>query len=193
MEYFFMFLLFFIIFICSGIGLEKVLHPDRDAFECARKFRGDLQKFVHILFGSEAQRHVFDPSLSEAFSRILADYCHDAFPPSYQTLIQDGAPFIGIGFVPKAKYTPDEINTLCRLLSLKFKQYLQAYGLNWKFFSVYHVSDDCIQIRLYYTEFSSDSQAFFRQYRVAVKQKSAPDFGVLRDEALDKELNRVRR
>lgn len=192
MEYVVILLLLFIAFICSGIGLEKVLHPDRDAFECARKFRGDLQKFVHILFGSEAQRHVFDPSLNEAFSRILADYSHDAFPPSYQTLFQDGAPFIGIGFVPKAKYTSEELNTLCKLLSLKFRQYLQAYGLNWKLFPVYHISDDCIQIRLYYNEFASDSQAFFRQYRVAVKQKSAPDFGVLRDEALDKELNRVR-
>ena len=192
MEYLITLFIIIILFITFGIGLEKAVHSNLDIFECTRRFKVDTGKLLHILFGSEAQRHVFDASLSEAFSQVLKDYCHDAFPPSYQNLFHDGVPYIGISFVPKRQYTREDVNRLCQLLCLKFRQYIQAYGLNWKVFTAFHLLDETVQVRVYYTEFSTDVQPFFKHYRIAVKHRTAHDFGLLRDEALEKELNHVK-
>lgn len=171
------------------IGCEKIIHPKFDLAECTRKFKADLGKILHVLFGSNTERHIFDTSLWEHFLEILKEYVHDAFTPSCQADFYDGTPRICISFVPNRELAPNDLNRLCKLLCLKLSQYLQLYGLHWRLFAEYNLLDNTVVVNLYYAEFKEDFQPFLKRYRIAVRRKAAGGYGVLHDEALDKEIN----
>jgi len=147
---------------------------------------------LSILFSTEVQRHIFDESLTENFLKILDGHYHNAFEPNFQAVFFEGVPVIRISFVPVRPFTEEELQKLCRLLSLKFRQYCQNSGLSWRHFVEYHLMGDGIVLNLYYCEFKSDYQSFMRRYRVSIREKANRDFGVLRDENLDKELKNVK-
>lgn len=168
---------------------ESIAHPQYSLAECTRKFKADAGAIVSVLFSSDPVRHIFDASLWENFLAILKEYCHDAFTPAYQAEFFDGTPRIQISFVPSRALNVEELNRLCKLLCLKLRQYLHAYGLSWRMFGEYHVLNGTVVIYLYYSEFKEDLQPFLKRYRLAVKNKVSADHGVLHDEELDREIN----
>jgi len=184
--------IFFICIIILGISIEKIFHPNFNATEATRAFKKDLGSIVSILFSKDISRHNFDASLWEYFLAILKEYLHAAFTPAFQADFYDGTPRISITFVPNHELTKEELNRLCKLLCLKFSQYLQLYGLCWRLFAEYHVLDGTVMINIFYAEFKEDLQPFLKRYRIAVKRKATGSCGVLRDESLDKEINHVK-
>ena len=174
------------------IGGVKMTHQNYDLAECARKFKADLGRVLSVLFSGDNARHIFDMSFWENCLKILAEYCHDAFPPECLAEYYDGTPRIRFSFVPTRKLSAEELNQLCKLLCLKSRQYIQLYGLSWRMFSEYHVLDGSIAINIYYSECKEDLQPFFKRYRIAVKHASTDNQGVLHDEELDREINYAR-
>ncbi len=185
----FMVLLSIALILGACIGCEKVVHPKLDLAECTRKFKSDLLRILSVLFSGDNARHIFDASLWEHFLVILKEYHHDAFTPTCQAGFFDGTPRLCISFVPNRELAADDLNRLCKLLCLKFSQYLQLYGLCWQHFAEYSILDGTMRINLYYAEFKEDIQPFFKRYRIAVNRRAAGGYGVLHDEALDKEIN----
>ncbi len=174
------------------VGGVKMTHPNYDLAECTRKFKADLGRVLSVLFSGDNARHIFGMSFWENCLKILAEYCHDAFPPECLADYYDGTPRIRFSFVPNRKLSAEELNQLCKLLCLKSRQYLQLYGLSWRMFSEYHVLDGSITISIYYSEQKEDLQPFFKRYRIAVKHASTDNQGVLHDEELDREINYAR-
>lgn len=188
---------FIVLFMVAGIiaaciGGVKVGHPNYDLAECTRKFKTDSGRILSVLFNSNTARHVFDLSFWENCLNILSEYCHDAFQPTYMADYYDGTPRIRFSFVPSHKLTSEELGRLGMLLCLKFRHYLQLYGLSWRMFSEYHVLDGSVAIYIYYSEHKEDLQPFLKRYRIAVKHVSTDNQGVLHDEELDREINYVK-
>lgn len=170
---------------------EKIAHPNYNPAECTRKFKTDFSGIVSVLFSSNYKRHIFDASLCENIQKVLKEYCHDAFEPSFSADFYDGTPRIHIAFVPCREFASDELSRLVKLLRLKLNQYLQIYGLCWRTFGEYHVLDDTVTVYIYYSEHKEDLQPFLKRYRIAVKHKTTASQGVLHDEELDREINYV--
>lgn len=180
------------IILAACIGCEKVVHPNNDLAECTRQFKSDFGRVLGVLFSDNNTRHVFDASLWEHFLGILREYHHEAFTPTWQARFFDGTPQLCIFFVPNRELAAGDLNRLCKLLCLKFSQYLSLYGLSWRLFSEYTILDGTISVNLFYAEFREDLQPFFKQYHIAVRRKATGGYGVLHDEELDKEVNYAR-
>ena len=185
----FMVLLSIALILAACIGCEKVVHPKLDLAECTRKFKSDLLRILSVLFSGDNARHIFDASLWEHFLVIFKEYHHDAFTPTCQAGFFDGTPRLCISFVPNRELAADDLNRLCKLLCLKMNQYLMLYGLHWRIFSEYSLMDGTAYVNIFYAEFKEDIPPFLKRYRIAVRRKAAGGYGVLHDEALDREIN----
>lgn len=185
-----------VLFLCGFIGVgimvEKVRHPNFNLAESTRHFKKDLSCIISVLFSGDTVRHIFDASLWENFLKILEEYHHNAFTPACQVDFYDGTPRLCITFVPNRELNAEELSRLCKLLCLKFRQYLQLYGLCWRLFPEYHVLNGTVIINIFYSEFKDDLQPFLKRYRIAVKHKTVDNYGVLHDDSLDKEINHAR-
>lgn len=183
---------FSIIFCCLlilmlGILLEYLFHPDYSVTQCARALRKAIHDVLVGLFGNST-RHVFDDHLESGFWKIIDGYRDPAFDPAFKVDFIQEIPCIKINFVSKDILQEDELNKLSRSIRLKFSQYLCGYNLNWLFFTEYHTNDTQVNVILFYSELDEDRQPLMKRYRQVVRLKSTPENGVLRDDALDKEL-----
>ena len=55
----------------------------------------------------------------------------------------------------------------------------------------FETGQDYVRIYLYYQEFPEDRENFERRYRETIREKVGVDFGYLRDDELDKEMENV--
>ena len=181
------FFFFIVAVILTGLAVEKALHPDYPATECARALRKTIHDVLVGLFGNST-RHVFDDHLESGFWKIIDGYRDPAFDPAFKAEFIQEVPCVIINFVSKDVLQEDELNKLSRSIRLKFSHYLCGYNLNWLFFTEYHTNDTQVKVILFYSELDEDRQPLMKRYRQVIRLKSTPDNGVLRDEALDREL-----
>lgn len=184
--------IFSIVFCCLlilvlGILFEYLLHPEYSVTECARSLKATVYAALVGLFGS-ATRHTFDDSLETGLLKTISAYRNTAFEPTLKAAFLNQVPCIVISFISNDILPEEELSKINRLIRLKFSHYLSGYNKAWHYFTVYHTADNFIKFFIFYSELPEDKQAFFKHYQREVKQKSTPSHGILRDEALDKEL-----
>lgn len=102
-----------------------------------------------------------------------------------------GTPMVGITFTPKKVMTKDEVTDLTRILLERFRNYLRNMGLNWLSFGCFTNYRRCVEIYLYYAEFPEDMDNFRGRYLDTIAEPEKKDYGILRDEELERELTRV--
>lgn len=102
-----------------------------------------------------------------------------------------GTPMVGIAFTPKKAMTKDEVEDLTRILLERFRNYLRNMGFNWPSFGCFTNYRRCVEIYLYYAEFPEDMDNFRGRYLDTIAEPEKKDYGILRDDELERELTRV--
>jgi hypothetical protein len=174
-----------------GLLIEKMEHPDYNIEEIMYVFKQDLKKILKALFSVEPQRHVFDVTLANDFRQLTKPYAKAGFEIEVGNDIFRNVPVVGIKFVPEHEMDESEIQELIHFLSIKFREYLSFYWLNWRFFVSYSVGTEYIIIYIYYAELAQDYDPFRNVYRQIVRNNVDKTSGYLRDKELEDELKNV--
>lgn len=176
-----------LLFLALGVSFEYLLHPNYSVTQCARSLRETICGML-VGFFSNSTRHTFDDSLEEGFAKIIAEYKNPAFEPSFKAGFIQKIPCIILEFISTDILSEEDLNKISRLIKIKFSHYLLGCGFSWHFFVEYHTQDNAVKIIMFYSELKEDKELFLKRYRQVVRLKSTPQNGVLRDDALDREL-----
>ncbi|NFO34608.1 hypothetical protein FDB37_13485 [Clostridium botulinum] len=183
-----------IILICLvvlGLIIEKLMHFDYDVTGVTMALKQDFKKFVKAVFSESHIRHIFDVTLTNDIKMVIKPYVKAGFEIQLINKLFRNVPVVGIRFVPDHELEEVELQELIRLLLIKFREYMDYYGLNWKVFVTYSVGRDYVDVYIYYAEWECDIHPFANVYRQTVLQKINKSGGILRDEELEAELKHV--
>ena len=191
----FKFIVMIILFIIVGLLVEKILHPSFSLSETTYKLKEDIRTVIKCFFEEKREekvaRHIFSPRLSDELKKVVSPYSNTAFDIGTVNTIHSGTPYIGIHFVPKEKMDMEKLNEVTRLTLLKFRHYLRSYQLSWRTFACFSSGQDYVNIFIYYEELPEDSECFNYRYKMTIIETSTPDYGILQDDELNKELANV--
>lgn len=185
------FLFFLFLFFCFCFFVEAYRNPNFSGTKLLKKLFMDILKLLKSLFDSEKSRHQFDGLLGEDFRGIVKPYAHPCFAVQCSNVIFRNVPAIFIRFVASQKLDDDELQTIARLVHLKFKDYLKFYSLNWLSFLTYSEGEDFYTVCIYYAEFPDDIMPFRNMYRRQIREVSNAGGTMIYDDDLEKELRDV--
>lgn len=175
-----------------GVALVACAHPKCSLSENIRIFKKNVYIGLRTFFSTEVMRHEFEIPLVDDLIKVFSGIHHTAFTPVFQRDFIENVPVFKISLVLSKKLEQDEYLNLCRLVQLKFSEYLELNRFNWMHFIEYHVVNETLVLYIFYSEFKEDAQPFKNRYHKMVRRLASKDFGVLRDEALEKELKDVK-
>lgn len=171
--------------------VEKLLHMSFSLEQLVHQLKSDIKIVVKALMSKPVTRHKFNSRLAEELRCVARPYSNTAFDIDVGAYFDSGTPFIGIHLVPHHQMEVEELNEVTNLLLLKFRRYLLVKSLNWKTFACFSSGHDFVNVYLYYAEIPDDIENFMHRYRATIKEKVAPDYGILQDDDLNKELKNV--
>lgn len=174
-----------------GLLVEKMLHQEYSLTQLTQSLKKDVTSVLQVLFSKEEIRHNVDVCLYEELRKAVFPFTEETFEIDVVQASNGGTPCVGISLVPKQDISAEDINRLTQLALLKFRKYLWTRDLKWKNFGCYAIMGQFIYVYLYYSEFDRDWENFSYRYKVSIKEKQNIEFGVLKDDALDKELENV--
>lgn len=172
-----------------GLLIEKMVHNEYSLYQLTQQLRKDMVTIIKALLGKPV-RHIFHPQLAEEFKKVVKPYVNPAFETGAYCDYNYKPPFVGIQFVPNHLLESEELIELCDLLLLKFRQYLAINNFNWRNFVYFNTGQNYINVYIYYEELPEDTEPFLERYRMALREKVTPDYGMVYDEELDKELEK---
>lgn len=174
-----------------GLCVEKLFHPSADVTKTVYLLKRDIVKVVKAFVSQEKIRHIFEEDFLERIKNVVKQYSAVGMDIDVLPLYHDGLYFIAVQFVPDRCFTVEELETITNRVKILFRRYLCKKQMRWRIFPCFESSQEYVRIYLYYEEFIEDRDVFERRYRESVKEKVGKDFGYLRDEDLDKELENV--
>lgn len=174
-----------------GLLTEKLFRPKADLKGCMHHLKADVCTVAVALCTKPKVRQIFDADFSDKCKCIVAPYSAVGMDIDTRQGNIAGAPCLGVQFVPNKKLDVQELQTVTDHLKIKCRRHLDINNLPWRIFAVYTAGPEYVRIYVYYEEFPEDKDAFESRYRAAVKEAVGQDFGCLRDEDLDKELNLI--
>lgn len=177
-----------------GLCLEKAIHMEADISKCVYLLKADICKIIEALFTKEKIRYVIEAGFLDKLRKIAEPFGAvgmDIYVKQIWNAWNAGLYLIALQFVSKTKMDEQELQRITDLLKIAFRRYLDIKGLPWRNFACYESGPDGVVVYLYYEEFPEDRVAFETRYRELVKEKAGLDFGCLRDDDLDKELNSI--
>ncbi|GLB29155.1 hypothetical protein LAD12857_10780 [Lacrimispora amygdalina] len=183
-------LMILLLLLCIGLLFEKLLHNEFSLYQVSSQLKKDVSTIIKAICSQEVNRHVFESQFAEELRKIAKPYSHPQFEIGVLTGFNFGAPFIGIHFVPRHTMEADELTEVTNLLLLKFRRYLLVNNLSWKTFSCFTNGQYSVNVYLYYAELPADMVNFKHRYKMILREKISPDYGVLQDDQLNEELNK---
>lgn len=180
-----------ILLIILALLVEKALHMSYSLKQVVYQLKKDIKSIVKYLMTPEIVRHTFDITLQDEFRNVVIPYKHEAFEIEFDSRLIQNVPTIRIRFVPKRKFDTEELIELSNLLLLKLRRYLCILNLKWNTFVDYRTDENYVYVNLHYAELEEDCKNIILLYNQSIRQKSDIDYGVLRDDELNKELKNV--
>lgn len=174
-----------------GLLIEKLFHPKYDISECTHSLKKDIGKVIKALCTKPKVRRVFDADFCDECKCIVAPFSAAGMDIDICQVDINGAPGLGVQFVPNKQMDVQELQTVTDRLKIKCRRYLAINNLPWRTFAVYSAGPNYVRIYVHYEEFPEDTAAFEKRYKAVVKEAVGQDFGCLRDEELDKQLSNI--
>ncbi len=174
-----------------GLLLEKLFRPKADLKGCVYQLKADACTIAVALCTKAKVRQVFNEDFWDECKCIVAPYSAAGMDIDTRQGDINGAPCLGIQFVPNKKLDVQELQTVTDRLKIKCRRHLAKNNLPWRTFAVYSAGPEYVRIYIYYEEFPEDKAAFESRYRATVKEAVGQDFGCLRDEDLDRQLGNI--
>lgn len=184
-------LLIIVLLFFLALLMEKLLHMSYTLEQVVYQLKSDIGIVAKALTSKEVVRHIFNTQLAEELRNVARPYSNTAFDIDVGAYFNSGTPFVGVHFIPHHKLEVEELNQVANLLLLKFRRYLLINALNWKTFTCFSSGHNFVKVYLYYAEMPEDIESFMYRYRMTIKEKVAPDYGILQDDELNKELENV--
>lgn len=193
-----------IIFVTVALlGTEKFMHTNETSVEKLTQyllrdilgfFKG-IKNFVCEHFQKQPEYHFFEESLQNDLQNVVSDYAATGLEVKCSVCTdadaKNPARCIRIEFSAQRVYSNDKINEIASLALKKFRNYLQARGLNWKTFSAYTYNKNEIIIYLYFAEFPNEEKFLLHRYEIKRKEVQFNMGGIITDDKLDEELSDV--
>lgn len=183
--------LLIVLFFVFAMTMEKLFHMSYSLEQLVYQLKSDIGLVLKALTSKPIVRHQFNLQLAQELKNVARPYTNIAFDIDVGASFNSGTPFVGIHFIPNNKFEVNELNEITGLLLLKFRRYLFVNGLHWRTFACFSSGHDFTNIYLYYAEVPEDIENFLYRYRMTIREKVAPDYGVLQDDELNKELENV--
>lgn len=172
--------------------VEVVRFPNESFLGLCSRLRADIASIYNAFCSTPVIRHVFDITLCNDLRLIVHPYAKKGFDIILFNNLDNGVPFVGIQFVPAHLLEESELQELAQFVKLKFREYLNFYGLGWSNFVTYTVGADYANFYIYYAEYGSDFLYFRSLYHAVVRKATGnTNSGILIDAELEEELKDV--
>ena len=178
----------FIILVGTYVFVERRRSPNDGFGGAFKRVLASVWNELKGLTETPKQRYGFDDLFWYGLRNIVEPYAAVGMDIEIYPMMDNGLPYILVQFVPENRLTDQEIGILTERLKIKFRKYLAARCVCWRIFTEYTQCSNNVQIRLNYAEYPEDLQPLTRRYQLALKDRSSSEYGCLRDEDLDREL-----
>lgn len=174
-----------------GLCFELLFHPKADLKSCVYHLKADFCTVVKALVTKEESRFIFDGKFEDKLRNIVEPYGAVGMDIDILQNYIAKPPFIGVQFVPNRQLNMQDLQRVTDLLKIAFRHQLNIETKFWRNFACYESGPEYVRIYLYYEELEKDKEHFEQRYSILVKEQVGLDFGCLRDNDLDKELNAI--